>query len=104
MCMSLLCYGGAFFTGFSHGEFRFFSAFKDLLCDHVFLIFVHESIETLHVSFPWSKDVLITLRFGLDKFVSFSRFQLIFFQAQIQIGVFLVGLHLVVWEMPHNKS
>ena len=69
-------------------NFVSFSAFKDLVCDHVFLIFVHESIETLHVSFPWSKDVPITLRFGLDKFVSFSRFQLIFFQTQIQIGVF----------------
>ena len=87
MCMSLLCYGCAFLPDFCMANFVSFSAFKDLLCDHVFLIIVHESIETLHVSFAWSKDVLITLRFGLDKFVSFSRFNS-FFQAQIQIGVF----------------
>ena len=34
-----------FLTDFRMANFVSFSAFKDLLCDHVFLIIVHESIE-----------------------------------------------------------
>ena len=45
-----------FLTDFRMANFVIFLALKDILCDHVFLIIFHESIETLHASFAWSKD------------------------------------------------